>query len=134
MPLQAAHQTIDTMYTKLAFLGLVGSAAAFNAPMMSVRRDAIATGAAAAVVAPLLRPSSASAAGKKTSAKAPVVEIFDERDGCKGPSGATNGRSPPVFANGGDSYDDVMCVKVSMQTIKMKSQFAADVTENYDRK
>eukprot|EP00282_Hemiselmis_andersenii_P019651 CAMPEP_0172022742 /NCGR_PEP_ID=MMETSP1041-20130122/14429_1 /TAXON_ID=464988 /ORGANISM="Hemiselmis andersenii, Strain CCMP439" /LENGTH=45 /DNA_ID= /DNA_START= /DNA_END= /DNA_ORIENTATION= len=45
------------MYTKVTLLAFVGSAAAFNAPMMTVRRDAIATGAAAAAVAPLLRPA-----------------------------------------------------------------------------
>nr|U5TBU5.1 RecName: Full=Phycoerythrin alpha-1 subunit; AltName: Full=Phycoerythrin PE555 alpha-1 subunit; Short=PE555A-1 [Hemiselmis andersenii]AGY96993.1 phycoerythrin550 alpha subunit [Hemiselmis andersenii] len=104
------------MYTKIALLGLVGSAAAFNAPMMTVRRDAIATGAAAAVVAPMLRP--AGAAMKKDS-KAPCVEVFDERDGCKA-AGTQKA-----------SGDDGFCVKVSMKAIGFNAAEAASVTKNY---
>eukprot|EP00284_Hemiselmis_tepida_P006962 CAMPEP_0174915160 /NCGR_PEP_ID=MMETSP1355-20121228/590_1 /TAXON_ID=464990 /ORGANISM="Hemiselmis tepida, Strain CCMP443" /LENGTH=112 /DNA_ID=CAMNT_0016159999 /DNA_START=38 /DNA_END=376 /DNA_ORIENTATION=+ len=105
------------MYTKIALLGLIGSAAAFNAPMMTVRRDAIATGAAAAVVAPLLRPAPASAA---TDNRAPVITIFDERDGCPGPL--------PNKARG----DDGFCVKIQMKEIKMNAEEAKSVTTNYN--
>mmetsp|Transcript_22 Transcript_22/g.60 ORF Transcript_22/g.60 Transcript_22/m.60 type:complete len:113 (+) Transcript_22:1-339(+) len=104
------------MYTKIALLGLVGSAAAFNAPMMTVRRDAIATGAAAAVVAPMLRP--AGAAMKKDN-KAPFIETFDERDGCKA-AGTTKAQG-----------DDGFCLKVAMKPVGMNAGEAASVAKNY---
>jgi len=83
---------------------------------MTVRRDAIATGAAAAVVAPMLRP--AGAAMRKDN-KAPFVEIFDERDGCKA-AGTTKAAG-----------DDGFCVKVSMAPVKMNAEEAKSVAKNY---
>nr|U5T8F7.1 RecName: Full=Phycoerythrin alpha-3 subunit [Hemiselmis andersenii]AGY96991.1 phycoerythrin550 alpha subunit [Hemiselmis andersenii] len=111
------------MMSKIVLVGLVGSAAAFNAPMMTVRRDAIATGAAAAVVAPILRP--AGAAMKKNS-KAPCVTIFDERDGCGGPTRAKTGAG-----------EEGLMVKIQMQEIKLGRGAGAEyvsIFTNYDKK
>eukprot|EP00282_Hemiselmis_andersenii_P040708 CAMPEP_0172058118 /NCGR_PEP_ID=MMETSP1043-20130122/6684_1 /TAXON_ID=464988 /ORGANISM="Hemiselmis andersenii, Strain CCMP441" /LENGTH=111 /DNA_ID=CAMNT_0012717643 /DNA_START=31 /DNA_END=366 /DNA_ORIENTATION=- len=106
------------MYTKIALLGLIGSAAAFNAPMMTTRRDAVAAGTAAAVAAPLLRPGSAKAA-YGTNSKAPVITIFDERDGCPGPL--------PNKARG----EDGLCLKVFIRTIDMNVEEAKSVITNF---
>jgi len=114
-----------------AVLALAGAASAFS-PMMSMetgRRAVVQAGAAAAIAAPLLRPSPAEAGlsslstpgpvgaksggggggggkGNKSGA-APVITIFDHR-GCQrgGPNKEYTGRK----ANG---QDDEMCVKVS---------------------
>ena len=94
------------MIGRTVALALVGSAAAFS-PMMSMetgRRQVVQAGAAAAVAAPLLRGSPAEAKMDK-SAKAPVVQVYDERDGCAGPS--------KTSAAGEEGF----CVKVSMQKI-----------------
>eukprot|EP00285_Hemiselmis_virescens_P015172 CAMPEP_0173382090 /NCGR_PEP_ID=MMETSP1356-20130122/4564_1 /TAXON_ID=77927 ORGANISM="Hemiselmis virescens, Strain PCC157" /NCGR_SAMPLE_ID=MMETSP1356 /ASSEMBLY_ACC=CAM_ASM_000847 /LENGTH=128 /DNA_ID=CAMNT_0014336259 /DNA_START=50 /DNA_END=436 /DNA_ORIENTATION=+ len=111
------------MYTKAVLLAFIGSAAAFNAPMMVSRREAMAGAAAVAVVAPLtLRPSGASA--MDTQFRAPVVELFDERDGCK----ATGRKAKGGKTNDGD---DQMCVKVSMQVIQPNTHLMEVVSGNY---
>eukprot|EP00283_Hemiselmis_rufescens_P007344 CAMPEP_0173429980 /NCGR_PEP_ID=MMETSP1357-20121228/8534_1 /TAXON_ID=77926 /ORGANISM="Hemiselmis rufescens, Strain PCC563" /LENGTH=142 /DNA_ID=CAMNT_0014394247 /DNA_START=50 /DNA_END=478 /DNA_ORIENTATION=+ len=126
------------MYTKIALLALVGSASAFNAPMMSAnagRREAVAGAAGAAVVAPLLRPESASAGlTSSQTARAPVVEFFDERDGCAASTNAYQAGSSPRKTRGGKSgdQDDQMCVKVAMKTIIASTKLTEVVTSNYN--
>uniref|UniRef100_A0A6U5C111 Uncharacterized protein n=1 Tax=Hemiselmis andersenii TaxID=464988 RepID=A0A6U5C111_HEMAN len=115
------------MLTKnLALLGLVGSAVAFQAPTMVTRRDAVVTGAGAAAVAPLLRPSTANA--YNIDGKAPVIVVFDETDGCQGPAGASSMSRITTGSLGNDGY----CVKVSMSKIGFDTQSAIDVSKNYD--
>jgi len=102
------------MYTKFAALAFIGSAVAFN-PMMSVstgRRAAISGAGAAAIAAPLLRPSEAEAAngfpGKmRANPPAPVITFFDARAGCSRESTEYKG-------NKASSQDDYMCVKLQM--------------------
>eukprot|EP00285_Hemiselmis_virescens_P011634 CAMPEP_0173390470 /NCGR_PEP_ID=MMETSP1356-20130122/14973_1 /TAXON_ID=77927 ORGANISM="Hemiselmis virescens, Strain PCC157" /NCGR_SAMPLE_ID=MMETSP1356 /ASSEMBLY_ACC=CAM_ASM_000847 /LENGTH=112 /DNA_ID=CAMNT_0014347871 /DNA_START=26 /DNA_END=364 /DNA_ORIENTATION=+ len=110
------------MYTKSILLAFVGSAAAFNAPMMTGRREAIAGAAGAAVVAPLLRPTSAEA--KDAFLRTPFIEIFDERDGCKGP--ARNKADDRTFPG--------MCVKVQMRPVTMDRELAKSVITTYGGK
>eukprot|EP00283_Hemiselmis_rufescens_P010275 CAMPEP_0173436538 /NCGR_PEP_ID=MMETSP1357-20121228/16349_1 /TAXON_ID=77926 /ORGANISM="Hemiselmis rufescens, Strain PCC563" /LENGTH=119 /DNA_ID=CAMNT_0014401627 /DNA_START=22 /DNA_END=381 /DNA_ORIENTATION=+ len=109
----------------VAALALIGSAAAFNAPTMVTRRDAVVTGGAAAVVAPLLKPSEASAARVPNGKflKAPIVEVFDERDGCAGAPAKKGNR----FGRG----DRDMCIKVSMKEIGLSTANAVSVKKNY---
>ena len=127
-----------------AVLALAGSAAAFS-PMMSMdtgRRAVVQAGAAAAIAAPLLRPSPAEAGlsslstpgpvgaksgggggggggGGKMPGTAPVITIFDHR-GCQrgGPNKEYTGRK----ANG---QDDEMCVKVQSLKIPISEGRAA---------
>nr|AGR45592.1 phycoerythrin alpha subunit S2 [Chroomonas sp. M1627]AGR45594.1 phycoerythrin alpha subunit S1 [Chroomonas sp. M1627] len=105
----------------VATLAVIGSAAAY-APTMSLsanRREVIAGAGAAAVAAPLLRPTGASAAIKKDQ-KAPVVTIFDAR-GCKDHS-----NKEYTGAKAGGMEDD-QCVKLTMETIKVGDDVAAKV-------
>nr|4LM6_A Chain A, cryptophyte phycocyanin alpha chain [Hemiselmis virescens]4LM6_C Chain C, cryptophyte phycocyanin alpha chain [Hemiselmis virescens] len=59
-----------------------------------------------------------------TDSKAPLIELFDERDGCKGP--AANKAS--------DVGEPGLCVKVSMQKVAMNAAAAKSVATNYMRK
>jgi len=99
----------------LAALACVGAAAAFNPSMqMSTgRRAAIQGAGAAAVAAPLLRPSEANAfAGNMVADPyAPVITLFDARFGCERQGSEYTG------AKAGTT-DDEMCVKVRMEQIK----------------
>jgi len=98
------------------------------------RREALAGAAGAAVVAPLLRPGSASAASLIRTQKAPVVEFFDERDGCGATTSAYNpdGVSPRKTRGGKAGDDnDKMCVKVSMQVITPSAKLTSVVKSNY---
>ena len=119
-----------------AVLALAGSAAAFS-PMMSMdtgRRAVVQAGAAAAIAAPLLRPSpaeaglsslstpgggGAAAKGMDKSGRAPVITIFDHR-GCK--RGGPNKEYTGAKANG---QDDEMCVKVQSSKIAASEARAA---------
>uniref|UniRef100_A0A7S0YRV5 Uncharacterized protein n=1 Tax=Hemiselmis tepida TaxID=464990 RepID=A0A7S0YRV5_9CRYP len=116
------------MYTKIALLGLIGSAAAFNAPMMVSRRDAVATGAAAAAVAPLLRPAAPAKAKAYVDSKAPVLVFFDETDGCVGPVASKS----MVRLTTGETGDDGVCIKISMEKIGYNREAAIDVAQNYN--
>ena len=105
------------MLARSVALATVGSATAFS-PMMSMetgRRQIVQAGAAAAVAAPLLRATPASAgkkglydanAGMDKSGRAPLIVVFDHR-GCN--RGGTNAEYQGKQA--GDQ-DDEMCVKV----------------------
>eukprot|EP00284_Hemiselmis_tepida_P008128 CAMPEP_0174923176 /NCGR_PEP_ID=MMETSP1355-20121228/6396_1 /TAXON_ID=464990 /ORGANISM="Hemiselmis tepida, Strain CCMP443" /LENGTH=131 /DNA_ID=CAMNT_0016168833 /DNA_START=37 /DNA_END=432 /DNA_ORIENTATION=+ len=115
------------MKTSLALLALAGSAAAFNAPMMSgaaTRRDALAGAAGAAVVAPLLRPSAANAelegvaAGKNF---APVITVFDHRP-CQRPNKEYKGELT-------GTEDDKMLVMLKMQQIAVTDGTAQRVLQ-----
>jgi len=95
---------------------LAGSAAAFS-PMMSMdmgRRQIVQAGAAAAVAAPLLRSTPASAARINTEenggGKAPIITIFDHR-GCTAHANQEY-RGKFTF-----SSDDEMLVKVELKKI-----------------
>uniref|UniRef100_A0A7S0Z6R3 Uncharacterized protein n=1 Tax=Hemiselmis tepida TaxID=464990 RepID=A0A7S0Z6R3_9CRYP len=106
---------------------MIGSAAAFNAPMMVSRRDAMATGAAAAVVAPLIVPSGASALDK--GLRAPIIELYDERDGC-------NAGAATIKAKQG-AGEDGLCIKLRMAKIPLGGSKGAgsahfDVRTNYN--
>nr|AGR45591.1 phycoerythrin alpha subunit S2 [Chroomonas sp. M1312] len=106
----------------VACLAIVGSASAYVAPMMSLsanRREVVAGAGAAAVAAPLLRATGASAAIKKDQ-KAPVITIFDAR-GCKDHA---NKEYTGAKAGG---MDDEQCVKLTMETIKVADDVAASV-------
>jgi hypothetical protein len=100
------------MYTtKFVALAFIGSAAAFN-PVMQMstgRRAAIQGAGAAAIAAPLLRSSPASAAMKKDN-NAPIVTVFDARKGCTAKADQYTGAKA-------NSDDDKMCVKVQMSKV-----------------
>nr|U5T880.1 RecName: Full=Phycocyanin PC645 alpha-1 subunit; Short=PC645A1 [Chroomonas sp. CCMP270]AGY96990.1 phycocyanin645 alpha subunit [Chroomonas sp. CCMP270] len=107
----------------VAVLALAGSAAAY-APTMSLsanRRELVQGAAAAAVVAPLLRPTGASA--RDAQLRAPIVEIFDAR-GCD----AKNAQYTGPKSN--DMNDD-QCVKVSMQKITVSEATAAKKLQEF---
>ena len=101
----------------VAFAALVASAAAFS-PMMSMetgRRQIVQAGAAAAVAAPLLRATPASAgkkglydanAGMDKSGRAPLIVVFDHR-GCN-----RGGANAEYQGKQAGDQDDEMCVKV----------------------
>merc|ERR1712166_1163604 len=116
----------STMLRTTAVLALAGSAAAFS-PMMSMdmgRRDVLRTGAAAAIAAPLLRPSEASAdinvsdaggwSGPNYGCKhgtAPLITIFDHR-GCSRGGAEFSGKTT------GDKNDEMM-VKVGVGKVQL---------------
>nr|AHH29973.1 phycoerythrin alpha subunit [Chroomonas mesostigmatica] len=103
----------------VAVLALAGSAAAY-APTMSLsanRRELVQGAAAAAVVAPMLRPTGASA--KDAQLRAPVVTIFDAR-GCK-----DHANKEYTGAKAGNAENDECCVKVQMTPIKVADDAAA---------
>uniref|UniRef100_A0A6U4SRB4 Phycoerythrin alpha chain domain-containing protein n=1 Tax=Hemiselmis andersenii TaxID=464988 RepID=A0A6U4SRB4_HEMAN len=107
--------------TALAVLALAGSAAAFNAPMMSgaaTRRDAMAGAAGAAVVAPLLRPASAEAAQGVRNI-APVITVFDHRP-CNRPTKEYKGEKT-------SDQDDRMCVMLKMQQVAVTDGTASRI-------
>jgi hypothetical protein len=100
-------------------LALAGAASAFS-PMMSMetgRRQVVQAGAAAAIAAPLLRSSPATADGAKmgspdgNTGRAPIITIFDHR-------GCNRGRENKEYtgAKSGDQ-DDEMMVKVRFSKI-----------------
>ena len=103
----------------MVLTAFAGSAAAFS-PMMSMdlgRREVVKAGAAAAVAAPLLRPSQADAAwsGPNFGCKhqtAPLITIFDHR-GCN--RGGANTEYTGAKAN---DQDDEMMVKVSIGKVQ----------------
>ena len=109
-----------------AVLALAGSAAAFS-PMMSMdmgRREIVKAGAAAAAVAPLLRPAEADATmndgvgARNKRAMAPVITTFDHR-GCN--RGGPNKEFFGIKANG---IEDEMLVKVQSLKIPMRQDYA----------
>nr|AHH29967.1 phycoerythrin alpha-subunit 1 [Proteomonas sulcata] len=111
-------------------LAMVGSAAAFNAPMMSMgRREVVQAGAASAAVAPFLAPQAASARYPRkepvtvkdyevmmAEGKAPAITIFDHR-GCS--------RAPKEGNTESGTQDDEMLVKVVMRRPKYSEAEAA---------
>ena len=108
IPLKAEEE----MLRSVAVLAFAGAAAAFS-PMMSMetgRRQVVQAGAAAAVAAPLLRASPASA-GMDKSGRAPVITIMDHR-GC---NAHDNKEYKGTKSN---DQDDEMCVKVQSVRIK----------------
>jgi len=87
-------------------IALAGSAAAFS-PMMSMdmgRRQVVQAGAAAAVVAPLLRANPAGASMDK-SARAPAILVLDHR-------GCTAHKNNEYKGEKANDSDDEMCVVV----------------------
>nr|AGR45596.1 phycoerythrin alpha subunit L2 [Chroomonas sp. M1312] len=106
------------MFTKtVAALAIVGSAAAYVPPMMSLsanRREVVAGAAAASVIAPL----AANAKIEKGDAiKAPFITLFDNR-GCEVKK---NNYSGPK-ANGAE---DDQCIKLTMESVKVSEDTAA---------
>jgi len=108
-------------------LALAGSAAAFSPAMVSMtmetgRREVLKAGAAAAIAAPLLRPSEASAdfksggwSGPNFGCKhgtAPIITIFDHH-GCQ--RGSDNGEYTGAKAN---DQNDEMMVKVGVGKVQ----------------
>mmetsp|Transcript_4689 Transcript_4689/g.10360 ORF Transcript_4689/g.10360 Transcript_4689/m.10360 type:complete len:165 (+) Transcript_4689:152-646(+) len=102
--------------TKCVALAFIGSAAAFNPAMQlsAGRRAAIAGAGAAAVAAPLLRPTEADAAvypgSMKGNPQAPFLTFFDARAGCNRGGSEYKGEKS-------NSPDDDMCVKLQMKTV-----------------
>ena len=92
--------------------------ASLQMSMGATRRQAIAGAGAAAVAVPL----AANAAGAK-DAKAPVVEIFDNR-GC---DVKKNNYSGPKA----NAMEDEQCVKVSMAKISVSEETAAKKLQEF---
>ena len=120
---------ISTMIARtVAVLAMAGSAAAF-APTMSAgatRREAMAGAAAAAVAAPLLRPSSAEAAATGMgSNNAPVITIMDHRDCVNRPNKVGPNKEYKGEYTGGE--DDKMCIKLTMSKIAVSDNVAARI-------
>ncbi|KAJ1483321.1 hypothetical protein T484DRAFT_1656001 [Baffinella frigidus] len=107
--------------TKCVALAFIGSAAAFS-PTMQVsagRRAAIQGAGAAAIAAPLLRPTEAEAATKYAGKMyanplAPVITFFDARGGC-------NREGTEYKGDKANDQEDVMCVKLQMARVSASS-------------
>eukprot|EP00285_Hemiselmis_virescens_P011469 CAMPEP_0173386236 /NCGR_PEP_ID=MMETSP1356-20130122/8822_1 /TAXON_ID=77927 ORGANISM="Hemiselmis virescens, Strain PCC157" /NCGR_SAMPLE_ID=MMETSP1356 /ASSEMBLY_ACC=CAM_ASM_000847 /LENGTH=131 /DNA_ID=CAMNT_0014342391 /DNA_START=52 /DNA_END=447 /DNA_ORIENTATION=- len=105
------------MLAKATILAMIGSAAAFNAPMMGLNVDRRAAVAGAAVM-PLVGAASSAKAIESGNIYAPIVEIFDNR-GCDA--------SFKIGYDGAPANDmeDEQCVKVSMVPIKVSQATGA---------